>query len=173
MQYDLYAPAATVANAVIKTVQLDPNDWSVPRAAVEAAFSDKTKLILINSPHKCAAAHGPARTRRPLQRRSTCSCHTRRALRSTDAVLNELNGTRVTGPAALAWHSLGSLCRWAAAHVCLKSVSAQAARCPVLSSRARAQPDRQGLLRRGPGVHRGAVREAQRVRHLRRGVAPG
>ena len=60
MQYDLYAPAATVANAVIKTVQLDPNDWSVPRAAVEAAFSDKTKLILINSPHKCAAAHGPA-----------------------------------------------------------------------------------------------------------------
>lgn len=54
MQYDLYAPAATMAGAVIKLVKLDPNDWSVPRAAVEEAFSDKTKLVLINSPHKCA-----------------------------------------------------------------------------------------------------------------------
>jgi histidinol-phosphate/aromatic aminotransferase/cobyric acid decarboxylase-like protein len=90
MQYDLYAPAATVANAVIKTVQLDPNDWSVPRAAVEAAFSDRTKLILINSPHKCAAAHGPDRVRRLLQRPSTCSRHTGRVPRSTDAVPNTL-----------------------------------------------------------------------------------
>ncbi|KAK9832533.1 hypothetical protein WJX81_006591 [Elliptochloris bilobata] len=50
-QYDLYAPAATFAGAVIRTVQLDPNDWSVPHAAMEAAFSERTKLVLINSPH--------------------------------------------------------------------------------------------------------------------------
>ena len=57
-QYDLYAPAANFAGAVIRTVKLDPNDWSVPHAAVEAAFSGRTKLVLINSPHKCA---GPPR----------------------------------------------------------------------------------------------------------------
>ena len=61
-QYDLYAPAANFAGAVIKAVQLDPNDWSVPHAAVEAAFSERTKLVLINSPHKCVSSLGVVST---------------------------------------------------------------------------------------------------------------
>lgn len=63
-QYDLYAPAANFAGAVVKAVQLDPSDWSVPHAAVEAAFSERTQLVLINSPHKCAGSLGMSRRMR-------------------------------------------------------------------------------------------------------------
>jgi hypothetical protein len=36
---------------VPRMVQLNLSDWSVPHAALEAAFSERTKAIIINSPH--------------------------------------------------------------------------------------------------------------------------
>ena len=32
------------------TVRIQPPDWTLPREALAAAFSDKTKLIVLNSP---------------------------------------------------------------------------------------------------------------------------
>ena len=49
--YDAYAPMAKRAGAVVVPVPLDEEDWSIPREGLEKAFSDKTKLILINTPH--------------------------------------------------------------------------------------------------------------------------
>ena len=49
--YDAYLPLITANGGVPKIVPLDTADWSVPHAKVEAAFSDRTKLIVINSPH--------------------------------------------------------------------------------------------------------------------------
>ena len=48
--YDSYLPIIRVAGAVPKIVSLRPPDWSLPLDALEAAFSDKTKLVLMNSP---------------------------------------------------------------------------------------------------------------------------
>lgn len=49
--YDAYAPMAERAGATVVTVGLNVEDWSIPREALAAAFSDRTKLLLINSPH--------------------------------------------------------------------------------------------------------------------------
>ena len=49
--YDAYAPMAKRAGAKVVPVPLNDQDWSIPRDALRAAFSDKTKLILINTPH--------------------------------------------------------------------------------------------------------------------------
>ena len=49
--YDAYLPLITANGGVPKIVPLDTADWSVPHNALEAAFGDKTKLIVINSPH--------------------------------------------------------------------------------------------------------------------------
>ena len=49
--YDAYAPMAARAGAVVVPVKLDPQDWSIPHVALEEAFSHRTKLILINTPH--------------------------------------------------------------------------------------------------------------------------
>jgi aspartate/methionine/tyrosine aminotransferase len=35
-------------------VRIEPPDWTLPRAALEAAFSARTKLIVLNSPHNPA-----------------------------------------------------------------------------------------------------------------------
>ncbi|MBM3487195.1 MAG: aminotransferase [Alphaproteobacteria bacterium] len=53
--YDSYLPIVRRAGAVPRLVRLEPPDWTLPRAALAAAFSDKTKLILLNSPmNPCA-----------------------------------------------------------------------------------------------------------------------
>ncbi len=49
--YDSYVGMAEAAGAVLVPVQLQPPEWSIPRAALEAAFSERTKLILVNTPH--------------------------------------------------------------------------------------------------------------------------
>ncbi|KAK9823662.1 hypothetical protein WJX72_004501 [[Myrmecia] bisecta] len=49
--YDAYLPLCQRCGGVVKTVKLNPHDWSVPREELAAAFSPKTKLILVNSPH--------------------------------------------------------------------------------------------------------------------------
>lgn len=53
--YDSYLPIVQRSGATAKLVRLEPPQWDLPRAGLEAAFSDKTKLILINSPtNPCA-----------------------------------------------------------------------------------------------------------------------
>lgn len=48
--YDAYAPLVRAAGAVPRFVQLQPPGWSFDERALSAAFSPRTKLILINSP---------------------------------------------------------------------------------------------------------------------------
>lgn len=48
--YDCYLPLVKLAGAIPKLVRLDPPDWALPIDELRAAFSDKTKLILFNSP---------------------------------------------------------------------------------------------------------------------------
>ncbi len=48
--YDSYLPIVRRAGGVPKMVRVEPPDWALPREALADAFSDKTKLILLNSP---------------------------------------------------------------------------------------------------------------------------
>jgi aspartate/methionine/tyrosine aminotransferase len=52
--YDSYLPMVRRAGGVPKLVRIEPPDWTLPRAALEAAFSPRTKLIVLNSPHNPA-----------------------------------------------------------------------------------------------------------------------
>ncbi len=53
--YDCYLPMIRRAGAVPKLVRIEPPDWALPREALMAAFSERTKLILLNTPHNPAA----------------------------------------------------------------------------------------------------------------------
>ena len=53
--YDCYLPIVRRAGGIPKLVRITPPDWSLPREELAAAFSDRTKLILINSPMNPAA----------------------------------------------------------------------------------------------------------------------
>lgn len=48
--YDTYAPVIRRLGAVPKAVRLVPPAWELPREEMEAAFSEKTKLLVLNSP---------------------------------------------------------------------------------------------------------------------------
>jgi aspartate/methionine/tyrosine aminotransferase len=48
--YDTYLPVVTMLGATAKLVRLTPPDWALPREALAAAFSARTKLLLLNSP---------------------------------------------------------------------------------------------------------------------------
>ena len=48
--YDCYLPIVRRAGGVPVLVRIEPPDWSLPRAALAAAFSERTKLILLNTP---------------------------------------------------------------------------------------------------------------------------
>ena len=48
--YDSYRPIIEAVGAKVVTVALEPPHWSLPLQALEAAFSDRTKLILLNTP---------------------------------------------------------------------------------------------------------------------------
>jgi N-succinyldiaminopimelate aminotransferase len=48
--YDTYLPIVQLAGGVAKIVRLSPPEWRLPLDELAAAFSDKTKLILFNSP---------------------------------------------------------------------------------------------------------------------------
>ncbi|MFZ2490298.1 MAG: pyridoxal phosphate-dependent aminotransferase [Thermoanaerobaculia bacterium] len=45
-----YATLATMCGAVVKSYKLDPPDWELEANAVIAAFTSRTKLVIINSP---------------------------------------------------------------------------------------------------------------------------
>jgi N-succinyldiaminopimelate aminotransferase len=48
--YDSYLPIVRRAGGVPKLVRLQPPTWRLPREELAAAFSDRTKLILFNTP---------------------------------------------------------------------------------------------------------------------------
>ncbi len=48
--YDCYLPMIEQSGATAKVVALKPPHWSMPMDELEAAFSDKTKLIILNTP---------------------------------------------------------------------------------------------------------------------------
>jgi aspartate/methionine/tyrosine aminotransferase len=48
--YDTYLPVVTLLGATAKLVRLNPPDWALPREEFAAAFSPRTKLLLLNSP---------------------------------------------------------------------------------------------------------------------------
>lgn len=49
--FDSYLPMVQRAGGIPKFVRLEPPNWELPKQALEEAFSDKTKFILLNSPH--------------------------------------------------------------------------------------------------------------------------
>ena len=53
--YDCYLPMIRRAGAIPKLVRIAPPDWELPYEKLEAAFSHKTKLILLNTPTNPAA----------------------------------------------------------------------------------------------------------------------
>lgn len=48
--YDCYVPQIIAAGGTPKFVRLSPPGWTLDEASLRAAFSDKTKLIILNSP---------------------------------------------------------------------------------------------------------------------------
>ena len=49
--YEMYLPLVLRAGGVPRLVRIEPPDWALPRDALAAACSERTKLILLNSPH--------------------------------------------------------------------------------------------------------------------------
>ncbi len=49
--YDSYLPMVRRAGGVAKLVRMEPPDWALPWDDLDQAFSDQTKLIVLNSPH--------------------------------------------------------------------------------------------------------------------------
>jgi len=49
--YESYPAAAMMAGATIKTVQLKAPDWSFEPNDLAAAISDRTKMLILNTPH--------------------------------------------------------------------------------------------------------------------------
>lgn len=57
--YDSYLPIVKLAGGIPKLVRVTPPHWDLPRDELAAAFSEKTKLILINSPQNpCSKVYG-------------------------------------------------------------------------------------------------------------------
>ena len=53
--YDSYVPILRRGGAVPRYVRLEPPDFALPQDRLEAAFSERTKLVLLNNPHNPAA----------------------------------------------------------------------------------------------------------------------
>ena len=49
--YDSYAAGAALAGARLRRVPLQPPDWRFDAAALAAAVTERTRLVLLNSPH--------------------------------------------------------------------------------------------------------------------------
>ena len=49
--YDCYGSMARRAGGIVKAVKLNVEDWSVDREALQKAFSSKSQLVVVNTPH--------------------------------------------------------------------------------------------------------------------------
>ncbi len=57
--YDTYLPIVRRAGGIPKLVRMEPPHWELPRQALAEAFSDRTKLIVLNSPmNPCSKVFG-------------------------------------------------------------------------------------------------------------------
>ena len=52
--YDSYLPMVQRAGGIAKMVRIEPPEWKLPKEKLATAFSEKTKFILLNSPHNPA-----------------------------------------------------------------------------------------------------------------------
>lgn len=57
--YDAYLPLVRRAGGVPKLVSLTPPHWRLEREALEAAISDRTRMVVLNNPHNPAAVVFP------------------------------------------------------------------------------------------------------------------
>ncbi|MTJ82465.1 MAG: aminotransferase [Telmatospirillum sp.] len=48
--YDSYLPIVRRAGGVPRRVRLEPPEWHLPKAGLEAAFNERTKLLILNNP---------------------------------------------------------------------------------------------------------------------------
>lgn len=49
--YDSYLPSAILAGATLRPITLRAPEWSFDRDEAEAAFNDRTRVLLLNTPH--------------------------------------------------------------------------------------------------------------------------
>jgi N-succinyldiaminopimelate aminotransferase len=49
--YDSYAAVVALAGGVPRPIPLDPPDWRVDQATVESVVNERTRVLLVNSPH--------------------------------------------------------------------------------------------------------------------------
>ena len=54
--YDAYLPMVRRAGGTPRVVRLHPPHWRLERAALEAAFTDRTRVVVINTPHNPCAS---------------------------------------------------------------------------------------------------------------------
>lgn len=57
--YDAYLPLVRRAGGVPKLASLQPPEWRIDRAMLEAAFSERTRMVVLNNPHNPAAVIFP------------------------------------------------------------------------------------------------------------------
>ena len=58
--YDAYLPMVRRAGGVARLVRLEPPHFRIPREALEAAFTPKTRLVVLNNPLNPSATVAPA-----------------------------------------------------------------------------------------------------------------
>lgn len=75
--YDSYLPMVRQAGGVPKLVRLTPPDWRITAEALDAAFSERTRLVVLNTPlNPAATLIGPdelALIGHACSRRARCS----------------------------------------------------------------------------------------------------
>jgi aspartate/methionine/tyrosine aminotransferase len=49
--YDSYSPMLRAAGATVRSLRLEPPDWRLTEEALAAAFTPKTKVVMLNTPH--------------------------------------------------------------------------------------------------------------------------
>jgi methionine aminotransferase len=53
--YDCYAPAIRLAGGIVKSLELEPPDYRIPWDMVKKLTNNKTRMIILNSPHNPTA----------------------------------------------------------------------------------------------------------------------
>ncbi|HEK21299.1 pyridoxal phosphate-dependent aminotransferase [Mucilaginibacter sp.] len=53
--YDCYAPAVKLMGGVVKSLELEPPDYRIPWEMVKRLITNKTRMIILNSPHNPTA----------------------------------------------------------------------------------------------------------------------
>jgi aminotransferase len=85
--YENYGPDAILSGAVPRYVTLHEPDWSIDEAELRAAFSDKTRAVIINTPHNPT---GKVFTRAELELVAEL-CQTYDALVFTDEIYEHIH----------------------------------------------------------------------------------